>query len=89
MWFEPDFGFCIWRSQRASTEWGAGIPELSAHFKTLEIPFVVRVELLNIGKQRKAGFTLIVQWDDFPTLTRWVPSFQKQVDNAHAEIAAQ
>lgn len=89
MWFEPNGEFCIWRDQRASTEWGAGIPELSAHFDTLEIPYVVRVELLNVGKnKKKAGFTLVVRWDDLPALTRWVPSFQKQIDNVRVEIAA-
>ncbi|TFD82516.1 hypothetical protein [Cryobacterium fucosi] len=60
-WFDPTGDFCIWRDQRASTEWGAGVPELSAHFETLEIPFVVRPELLNVGKnKKKAGFTLVV-----------------------------
>lgn len=87
MWFEADIGFCLWRDQRASTEWGAGIPELSVHFDTLEIPYVVRVEVLNVGNQKKAGFTLMVRWDDLPTLTRWIPSFQKHIDGARAEIS--
>ena len=89
MWFDLTGDFCIWRDQRASTEWGAGIPELSAHFETLEIPFVVRPELLNVGKnKKKAGFTLVVQSDDLPALTRWMPSFQKNIDKVRAEIAA-
>jgi hypothetical protein len=87
MWFEPDLGFCIWRDQRASTEWGAGIPELSEHFDPLEVPYVARPDVLDVGKRKEAGFTLVVRWDDMPTLTRWVPSFQKQVDAARSEIA--
>ncbi|SEB56609.1 hypothetical protein SAMN04489806_1124 [Paramicrobacterium humi] len=43
--------------------------------------------MLTIGKQKKPGFTLVIRWDDLPTLTRWVPSFQKQIDNARVEIA--
>lgn len=88
MWFDPDIGFCIWRDQRASIDWGAGIPELGAHFDTFEIPYVVRVEVLTVGRQNKPGFTLVVWWDDLHALTRWVPSYQKQIDNARAEIAA-
>lgn len=88
MWFDPDLGFCIWRDKRASVEWGAGIPELSAHFNVLEIPYVVRPEMLNTGGQAKAGFALVVRWNDLPALTRWVPSFQKQIDNARAELAS-
>lgn len=88
MWFEPDLGFCIWRDQRASAEWGAGIPELSAHFDTLAIPYSVRVELLTIGKRKKPGLTLVVRWEDLESLTTWVPSFQKQIDSATSEIAA-
>lgn len=87
MWFEPKTGFCIWRDTRASEDWGAGIPELSRHFDTLAIPYVVRPEMLTVGKQGKPGFTLIVLWHDLPALTRWVPSFQKQIDNARTEIA--
>lgn len=88
MWFEPKVGFCIWRDQRASQEWGGGIPELSAHFDTLAIPYVVRSEVLTVGKRQKAGFTLVVQWDELPALTRWAPSFQKQIDSARAEVKA-
>lgn len=87
MWFEHDAGLCIWRDKRASEEWGLGIPELSDYFDTLEIPYSVRVELLTVGKQKKAGFTASIRWDDLDFLTRWVPSFQQQVDNAKAEIA--
>jgi hypothetical protein len=88
MWFEPTGDFCVWRDNVAS-EWGGGIPEVSAHFDTLEIPYSVRLEMLNVGKpKKKPGFTLVVQSDDLPTLTRWVPSFQKQVDIMRAEIAA-
>jgi hypothetical protein len=88
MWFEPSGGFCIWRDQRASVEWGAGIPELSVHFDTLEIPYIVRPEVVAVGKSRKAGLTLIVQWNNLDALTKWVPSFQKQIDRVRSEIAA-
>ncbi|WP_139200782.1 hypothetical protein [Curtobacterium sp. MMLR14_010] len=88
MWFEPDVGFCIWRDQRDSQAWGAGIPELSAHFDTLAIPYVVRPEVQAVGKRQKAGLTLVVRWEELPSLTRWAPSFQKQIDNAHAEMDA-
>lgn len=88
MWFEPGVGFCIWRDQRASQEWGAGIPELSGHFDTLAIPYVVRPEVQTIGKRQKAGLTLVVRWEDLPSLTRWAPSFQKQIDSARAEVDA-
>ena len=86
MWFELTGDFCIWRDDRASAEWGAGIPELSEHFDALEIPYLVRVEVVNTGKRKKAGFTLVVQRNDLPALTRWVPSFQKQIDNVQAEL---
>ncbi len=89
MWLEPEVGFCLWRDQRASVEWGAGIPELSGYFDTLEIPYVVRPEIVNVGKRKKPGFTLIVSWDDLPALTRWVPSFQRHIDRVRAEIAAE
>lgn len=88
MWFEPTGEFCIWRDQQASEDWGAGIPELSKHFDILEIPYSVRVQMQNVGKRRKAGFTLVVQWDDLPALTRWVPSFQTQIDNVRSQIEA-
>lgn len=87
MWFEQDAGLCIWRDKRASEEWGLGIPELSEYFDTLEIPYSVRVELLTIGKQRKAGFTAVISWDHLDTLTTWAPSFQPQIDNAKADMA--
>jgi hypothetical protein len=45
-------------------------------------------ERLNTGRQVTAGFTLIVRWKDLPALTRWVPSFQKQIDGARAELAS-
>lgn len=86
MWFEPNGQLCIWRDGRASAEWGNGIPELSEHFDTLEIPYFVRVEFLTVGKRKKPGFTLVVRWDDLPALTRWVPSFKKQIDNVRAEV---
>jgi hypothetical protein len=35
------------------------VQELSAHFDTLEIPYVVRLEVITVGKKRKAGFTLV------------------------------
>jgi hypothetical protein len=89
MWFDPTGDFCIWRDQRASTEWGAGIPELSANFDTLEIPYVVRPEVVNVSKsKKKAGFTLVVLSRDLPALTRWMPSFQKNVDRVRAELEA-
>jgi hypothetical protein len=84
MWFEPDVGFCLWRDHQASAEWGAGIPELSINFDTLEIPYVVRPEVLTVREREKAGLTLIVRWDDLDSLTKWVPSFQKQIDNVRA-----
>jgi len=85
MWFEPTGDFCIWRDDVAS-EWGGGIPEVSAHFDVLEIPYLVRIEQINTGKQKKAGFTLVVHWDDLPSLTRWAPSFQKQIDGVKGQI---
>lgn len=85
MWFEPGAGLCIWRDER-STEWGAGIPELASCFDTLGIPYIVRAELLTVGKAKQAGFTLVVPWGDLDALTRWVPSFQRQIDNALASI---
>jgi hypothetical protein len=90
MWFEPEGGFCIWRDQRASDEWGAGIPELSQLFDVLEIPYVVRAQRRKVGKQEQAevSFVLVVAWDDLPALTRWVPSFQKDIDRARETIAA-
>jgi len=88
MWFDPNGDFCIWRDQRASTEWGAGIPELSAHFDTLEIPYVVRPEVVNVStSKKKAGFTLVVPSEDMRAITRWMPSFQKNIDRVRAEIA--
>jgi len=89
MWFDPDMGFCLWRDKRASTEWGAGIPELSAHFDALEIPYSVQVRMMTVTKQRKAGFTLVVGWDDLPALVRWMPSFQKQIDDARVQLEAE
>ena len=86
MWFDPNGSFCIWRDQRASDEWGAGIPELSKHFDVLEIPYAVRAEVVPAGKRKKAGFTLVVAWNDLDALTRWAPSFQKQIDNVRDEI---
>ena len=86
MWFEPDLAFCIWRDERASTEWGAGIPELSAYYDTLEIPYEVRIETIPAGKKKKTGFTLVVKRDDLPALTRWMPSFQKQIDAVIVEL---
>ncbi|WP_411732801.1 hypothetical protein [Paeniglutamicibacter sp.] len=88
MWFEPASGFCIWRDQRASEEWGLGITELGAFFDELEIPYLVRIEAIKMGKQRKTGFTAVLAWHNLETLTKWVPSFQTQVDNARAEIDA-
>jgi hypothetical protein len=89
MWFDPHGQFCIWRDNRASTEWGAGIPELSAHFDTLEIPYSVRIQMMTVSKNnRKAGAALVVQWGDLPALTRWVPSFQKQIEGVRAEVEA-
>jgi hypothetical protein len=88
MWFDPNGDFCIWRDQRASTEWGAGIPELSAHFDTLEIPYVVRPEVVNVStSKKKAGYTLVVPSEDMRAITRWMPSFQKTIDRVRAEIA--
>lgn len=88
MWFDPNGDFCIWRDQRASTEWGAGIPELSAHFDTLEIPYVVRPEVVNVStSKKKAGFTLVVPSEDMRAITRWMPSFQKNIDRVRSEIA--
>ena len=38
--------------------------------------------------RRKPGFTLVVRQRDLPALTRWVPSFQKQIDALkNAELA--
>ena len=89
MWFELSGDFCIWRDERASAAWGAGIPELSAHLDTLEIPYIVRVEWISAGNnKKKLGFTLVIVSGDLPKLTRWAPSFQKQIDNVSAEIAA-
>ena len=49
MWFEPTGEFCIWRDDHASTEWTAGIPELSMHFEVLlQIPCSVQVEMANV-----------------------------------------
>ena len=87
MWFEPQAGFCIWRDQRDSEEFAAGIPELSDHFDALGIPYLVRVEFRTAQGRRTPGFTLVVGWDDLSVLTKWVPSFSVQVENAKAELA--
>jgi hypothetical protein len=86
MWFEPNGDFCIWRDERSSTEYGQGIPELSKLYDVLEIPYYVRVEMLLVGKKQTPGFSLAVRWDDLPALTKWAPSFQKQVDGVRGEV---
>lgn len=84
MWFEPNGGFCIWCDQRAE-EWGGGIPQITEIYDTLAIPYLVRVEQVTGGKQKKVGFTIVGAWDDLPALTMWVPSFQKQIDGARGD----
>lgn len=86
MWFEPTGEFCIWRDKTASIEWAGGIPEFSPHFDVLEIPYSIRIESLTVRKTKKPGFTLVIAWDDLPALTRWAPSFQKQIDGVRAEV---
>lgn len=86
MWFEPNGDFCIWRDERSSTEYGQGIPELSKLYDILAIPYYVRMEMLSVGKKQKPGFTLAVRWADLSALTRWAPSFQKQIDDVREEV---
>ena len=89
MWFEPKVGFCIWRDQRASQEWGGGIPELSAHFDTLAIPYVVRSEVLTeSGSDRRL---VSRSWSSGMSCRRSRGGLRRSrssIDSARAEVKA-
>lgn len=87
MWFDPEAGLCIWRGRKADAE-GRGSTELSGHLDALDVPYSVRLEALTVRGRRQTGFTVVVGWENLEALTRWVPSFQEQIDGVRAEVDA-
>jgi hypothetical protein len=84
VWLDEQRGLCMWRSPEAA-EWGLDATALSKHLDVLEVPYTVSPEVLDVGKRKKAGFTIQVARNDFGAITRWVPSFQKSIDAAEKE----
>jgi hypothetical protein len=72
-------GLRIWRAP-GSEEWQIGVDEISEYFETLGIPHHVALVRRTVRRRTVVGFEIRVDWDDLPTMLRWVPSLQRLID---------